>query len=80
MPVDFSDLPDYARSLLKIEVPVSVVLANKKENIGDVVALALGTIIKFDKACDEELQLTIGDHTVAEGEAVNATRFRVALK
>jgi len=69
-PLDFSSLPAYSRSLLKIDVPVRVVLASRKESLKDVVELASGTIIKFDKACDELLQLHVGDQAVAEGEAI----------
>ena len=69
-PLDFSRLPAYSRSLLKIRVPVRVVLASRKENLKDIVELAAGTIIKFDKACDELLHLHVGDQPVAEGEAV----------
>lgn len=69
-PLDFSQLPAYSRSLLKIQVPVRVVLASRKENLKDVVEMAPGTIIKFDKACDELLRLFVGDQSVAEGEAV----------
>ncbi len=66
----FSELPSYTRSLLKINVPVRVVLAVKKESVQDVVELAPGTIIKFSKSCDEKLHLFVGDQQVAEGEAV----------
>ncbi len=69
-PQNFSELPDYSRSLLKIKVPVRVVLASRKESVQEVVELAMGSIIKFDKACDELLQLYVGDQEVAEGEAV----------
>ena len=69
-PLDFSSLPSYSRSLLKIQVPVRVVLASRKENLMDVVELAPGSIIKFEKACDELLQLHVGNQPVAEGEAV----------
>ncbi len=69
-PLDFSSLPAYSRSLLKIQVPVRVVLASRKESLKDIVELAPGTIIKFDKACDELLHLHVGDQPVAEGEAV----------
>ncbi|QEG37866.1 FliM/FliN family flagellar motor C-terminal domain-containing protein [Bythopirellula goksoeyrii] len=66
----FADLPSYTRSLLKISVPVRVILASKKENLMDVVEMAPGTIIKFEKPCDEVLQLFVGNQQVAEGEAV----------
>jgi len=69
-PLDVSQLPDYSRSLLRISVPVSVMLASKKEDLKDVTELVPGTIIKFDKACDEMLQLYVGTQAVAEGEAI----------
>jgi flagellar motor switch/type III secretory pathway protein FliN len=34
------------------------------------VELGPGSIIKFDKTCDELLELSIGNRTVARGEAV----------
>ena len=69
-PADFSDLPPYARSLLKIELPVRVVLVSRKENLNEVVEMSPGTIIKFDKSCEELLHLHVGDQPVAQGEAV----------
>ncbi len=67
---NLNELPSYSRSLLKINVPVRVVLAMKKESVQDVVELAAGTIIKFSKSCEEALHLYVGDQQVAEGEAV----------
>ena len=67
---DLATLPNYSRSLLKIRVPVSVQLATKKELVQEVIALAPGSIIKFEKGCDELLQMIVGEHAVAEGEAV----------
>jgi flagellar motor switch protein FliN/FliY len=67
---DLSALPKYSRSLLKIRVPVSVQLATKKELVQEVIALAPGSIIKFEKGCEELLQMVVGEHFVAEGEAV----------
>lgn len=67
---DLTQLPGYARSLLKIRVPVCVQLAAKKELVQEVITLAPGSIIKFDKGCEELLQMIVGEHTVAEGEAV----------
>ena len=69
-PPDFSGLPGYSRSLLKISVPVSVELASKKETLQEVIALAPGSIIKFDKGCEEMLRLLVGENAVAVGEAV----------
>jgi flagellar motor switch/type III secretory pathway protein FliN len=67
---DFSQLPGYSRSLLRITVPVSVRLASKKESVQEIIELAPGSIIKFDKACDQPLHLYVGDREVAAGEAV----------
>jgi flagellar motor switch protein FliN len=63
-------LPKYSQSLLKIQVPVSVQLAAKKEPVQEVITLAPGSIIKFEKGCEELLQMIVGEHTIAEGEAV----------
>lgn len=69
-PPTFDQLPHYSRSLLKILIPVSVELASKKETVKEVVELVPGSIIKFEKGCDELLQMVIGGQSVAEGEAV----------
>ena len=67
---DVKSLPVYSRSLLKIAVPVSVELAHKREVIKEIVELAPGTILSFDKSCDELLRLIVGGQAIAEGEAV----------
>lgn len=69
-PKSFEDLPAYTRSLLKVKVPVSVVLAERKQTLKEATEIAPGTLLKFDKACDELLHLCVGDRQVAEGEAV----------
>jgi flagellar motor switch protein FliN len=69
-PRDLAALPGYSRSLLKIRVPVSVQLAGKKESVQEVITLAPGSIIKFEKGCEELLQMIVGERTIAEGEAV----------
>ena len=49
---------------------MSVHLATKKETVQEVVEIVPGSIIKFDKGCDELLQMVVGGQPVAEGEAV----------
>jgi flagellar motor switch/type III secretory pathway protein FliN len=66
----FELLPPYSRSLLRIRVPVRVNLAAKKEPIRSIVELGAGAIIKFNKSCEETLELEVGGHRVARGEAV----------
>lgn len=69
-PRRFDDLPSYSRNLLKIEVPVVVILARRKYGISKIRELAPGSIVQFDKLCDEMLELSVGDHVIAEGETV----------
>ena len=63
-------LPAYARSLLRIRVPVTVSLAETKLPLSRVTDLAPGSIIQFNKSCDGALKVEIGDQEIAEGEAV----------
>ena len=63
-------MPQYGRSLLKIEVPVIATLARKKQSIADIIELAPGDIIQFDKSCEDALDLEVGNQPVALGEAV----------
>ena len=36
----------------------------------EIIELVPGSIIKFDKSCDELLELVVGDQAIAEGEVV----------
>ncbi len=51
-------------------MPVVVTLAAKKQSIGQIVELGPGSIIHFDKSCEEMLDLNVGDRRIAQGEAV----------
>ena len=64
------DLPAYTRSLLQIAVPVVVTLAEKRQTLGRITELGPGSIIQFDKSCEEMLDLSVGNHRIACGEAV----------
>ena len=63
-------LPSYARSLLKIRVPVVVTLADRRQSLSRILELGPGTIIQFDKPCEETLSLEVGNREIAVGEAV----------
>ena len=63
-------LPPYTRSLLKVKVPVVVMLASRKESIGSITEIGPGTIIQFEKSCEDPLQLEAGGQPLAQGEAV----------
>jgi len=65
-----AQLPAYSRSLLRIEVPVVVTLATTRQPVGRVLDLAPGTILHFEKACDQPLAVSVGGCDVAVGETV----------
>jgi flagellar motor switch protein FliN len=67
---DFARLPRYARSFLKVQVPVSVNLASQKLTVQEICELVPGAIIKFDKSCEEMLDLAVCDQPIAAGEVV----------
>ncbi|MCA9102088.1 MAG: FliM/FliN family flagellar motor switch protein [Planctomycetales bacterium] len=80
MMASLDDLPPYTKSLLQIKVPVEVTLASKRQPISHILSLNTGTIIQFEKSCDELLDLEIGQHRVGRGEAVKVgDKFGIRL-
>jgi flagellar motor switch/type III secretory pathway protein FliN len=74
------DLPSYSRSLLKIEVPVIVTLASKRQPLGRIIELGPGSIIHFNKSCEEMLDLEVGGQAIAQGEPVKVgDKFGIRL-
>ncbi len=67
---DLARLPRYARSFLKVQVPVSVNLAGQRHTVQEIRELVPGAIIKFDKSFDELLDLVVCDQPIAAGEVV----------
>jgi flagellar motor switch/type III secretory pathway protein FliN len=63
-------LPVYSRSLLKIKTEIRVTLASTRLPVRKIVELAPGTLIQFPKMCEEPLELEVGSHPIARGEAV----------
>lgn len=68
--VPLRQLPHYTRSLLRIKVPVVVILAEKRQPLGRIVEMGPGSLVQFDKSCEEMLRMSVGSRTVATGEAV----------
>ncbi len=68
--VSADQLPAYSKSLLKIKVPVVVTLAHKRQPLDQIMELGPGSIIQFEKSCEEMLELDVGGRSVATGEAV----------
>ena len=69
-PATLGSLPQYSRSLLRIQLPVVVILADKRQPLNRIMELGPGAIIYFDKSCEEMLELDVGGQKVATGEAV----------
>jgi flagellar motor switch/type III secretory pathway protein FliN len=67
---DLDVLPGYLRSRLRVRAPVVVTLASKRQTIGRILEIGPGSIVQFDKLCDEMLDLSVGNHLIARGEAV----------
>jgi flagellar motor switch protein FliN/FliY len=61
--------PEFQR-LLVIEVPVIVLLGQRRMNVGEVMRLAVGAIVEFSKSADEELDLLINNKPIGKGTAV----------
>jgi flagellar motor switch protein FliN/FliY len=65
-----SHLPPDLRRTLKIQVPLIVRLAHKKMPTAQVVNLAPGSIIEFDKGADEPLDLMTNNTCIGYGSPV----------
>jgi len=58
------------RQILSIEVPVIVVLAQRRMPLKEILRLSPGSIVEFDKPFDEELELLVNNCCIAYGLAV----------
>lgn len=56
--------------LLDVPLQVTVELGRKKMRIGDLLALAKGSVVELDKIAGEPLDVRVNDQLVARGEAV----------
>jgi flagellar motor switch protein FliN len=73
LPVDSGPArPKDIDQLLRIELPVIAVLAEKRMKLGEVVRLDVGSVIEFDKPAREPLELMVNDRRVGRGQAVRS--------
>ena len=56
--------------LLDVPLQVTVELGRKKMRIGNLLALAKGSVVELDKVAGEPLDVRVNDQLVARGEAV----------
>ena len=74
------ELPGFTKSVLRIRVPVAAVLARARRPIKAILELGIGSVIQFDKSCDELLELELDRTVIAFGEAVKVgDKFGVRL-
>lgn len=59
-----------AKTILSLDVPVVVVLAERTMTLGEVLALRPGTILEVQKSADQDLSLRINNRGVGTGTAV----------
>jgi len=62
--------PAELRRILRIRVPLVVEIANRKSKVGAVLAFRPGSVIEFNKKCDDMLELYADHAHIGRGEAV----------
>ena len=55
---------------MAIEVPVIVLLGQRRMTVGEVMRLAVGAIVEFNKSAEEELELLVNNKAIGKGTAV----------
>ena len=59
-----------AQRVLKLPVTISVHLANRQMELKQLMGLSPGSLLTFNKRCDELLELYVNNRRFARGEAV----------
>ena len=59
-----------AMRILNVPVTVSVRLAERRMPLGQVVALAPGALVPFNKSCEDLLDLFVNNYRYCQGEAI----------
>jgi flagellar motor switch protein FliN/FliY len=68
------------RRILRLQLPVAVVVAEKEMPVDAVLRLTPGTVIEFNKNSAQPLDLRVNDHKIGEGEVVTVgERFGLRL-
>ncbi|MCA9290790.1 MAG: FliM/FliN family flagellar motor switch protein [Phycisphaerales bacterium] len=63
-------MPATLSSLLRLEVPLIVRIADRKMKMGEVLNLAPGAIIEMPRAADEELDILANNKLIGSGRVV----------
>lgn len=67
---DGSPVPPKVKRILRLQVPLMVVLAERKMPVREILRLSIGSIVEFSKPFDEELELLVNNESIAFGQAV----------
>ena len=57
-------------TILKLEVPLVVILAERTMDLGEVCDMVPGTIIELPKGADEDLEIRVNNRAIGTGWAV----------
>ena len=60
----------FGGGLLQVRVPLQVTLASQRTSVQEIIELGPGSILAFDKTCEEPMDLMVGNRTLAQGEVV----------
>lgn len=63
-------MPSDLESILKLDVPIIVRIAERRMIVDDVVAFAPGTIVELPKSADEDLDVMVNNVPIGQGHAV----------
>ena len=63
-------MPVGIESILTLEVPVIVQIAERTMSVDDVVAMAPGAIIELPKTADEDLEILVNNKRIGTGTAL----------
>jgi len=56
--------------ILSLDVPIIVRLAMRRMKVSDILKWSRGTIVEFEKAVEDRLELMVNDKVIGRGEAV----------
>lgn len=63
-------MPREVRTILGLDVPVVVVLAERTMTVGEVLGLRPGAIVEVEKTAEQDLTLRINNRDIGTGTAV----------
>ncbi len=63
-------LKPYCKSVLRVQVPLVVTLAEKKMRIDQILKLVPGVMLQFDKPCNAPMMVEVVGQPIAQGDVV----------